>query len=1517
MTPIRIEIQFDAHNRAVIRAVENDLRNLGRQAANISFMNQAGRGNAIRQLESDMLRFSQTMSSRVAGAAHAVERGLTRVESVVLRLGRYGFYAAAAGIAVFTGSLAMLGREFIDINEQFRGLEITLRSAFHSVDIAKALRNELMKITAMSPVPVEDLAEFMRASSVNPFMRGQIATQVSQGTVNEEKGFLKDSIHLVEKILAFRPDKRTEDVIFSLREAFSGEFRSLIRRFDVPLSVITSAAKTSRAEMKADPRKAYDAINKFFSDLISPKAILEMLKQPSKLQAGIIEQAVKIPLGRIGEKGLFNKIIDKFWKMFLDLQDFVNNKLDPIAKSISDSMSKAVDYLSNSFGSLIEKFLTFSGVGKAQMPDLGVMERIGELAKKVTLSLSEKLPAFIESLDKVSEKTMAFFSALTEIATIIGKAVLFVGKALKGLFDINPYLAVGGLLVLSQWTKIIGLLFRKMATSLGDTYSNTFTRVGLNSGERVRLSTQQRLGHAVLPTGMVPPNSPRVLSNTPATFFRPGVTTYQLRDPLTGRFSRARTSAINSSPTGIDFTNRAIGTAMGAGAVLIKSVVGAGLVAAVTWVIDKIFTQVIEWVQKNKRKTEERVASAVRESAVRFERSVYSGIDKEKFDLRTVQNLDALRKEALKPADQQKAISDKVIFPYNRKVPLMEGDQSSKDFNALIKRLEESYGDDTVVTHLEPKQFTPKKFAGGALPEGAETSKSYLEATVRTFGATTYSGLASLIGDVNTDLQTALDARKQGRSEFQSVITGQMEKVEEGVFYWLHTTLKDLNNVAETYVKRSDVLTPALQEQFKDLQNQIVLMMDPGSYLEDSQQFRNAAKITSAFLQAGPSPLKSLIEDYEKAEISAFYPFEEATKELKNLRERNEQINVAMKELANNFGGFAVDLEKLSKGKLTFVESPEKLENMSAPFEKNALVLKDVQVKWADSLRSAADQFELRFGDQKFKDPTTGDPTTGKVMAERLREKAKQVLSGDVTGEEMTRLFNLLKGAQSDVMEQFVGGLVAVIDKTLLPMLLKNEVSPSMFSSLTDYMKGGSGFKQLDSSQQDELITRLKAIAISPDASKKDIDTARINQAKATVDLYKFLNKSFGSLGIGDTTMSKLLDPKIVMAQIEADRLETEHRDKTTTAAISNALSTIGDVGRLTQGMGGPAEAMQVADLQSALKQMGLSGDVSYLKKPSIGDENLGNYAYNLGKLGEDSARWAQEFADLALIQGDNTGLANQLNTSSRKMKEISSEISRLEKELTGGGFFKSLEDGFRGAVERMKLDAQNLADLGAGVAISIKENFGNAFADFITSAKDAKTAFSDMAKSIAKDLAQIASQKLSAQIFGTLLSIYSPGGNVANASSANGGGDMTVADRTYASGGLVTGGSGFQDDVPIMAMGGEYVIPKTVVDRVRPENLDRFVSEARGYSSGGLVTAHGPQTPPITRPNAPRTGGASFVVNIPINVPPSGSKASQDAPTFAKTNQMRKELEAQVLEVLTKHSRAGGAMWNMQHGNI
>lgn len=452
--PIRIVVDYSASGELVIKQALSNLDGL---------RDRVGRLAAAGPLSSRAMRTIGEDAERVANAYHgklSSAFGLARNEANHLfesidRFGHRAFYGLLGVTAAVSAGMFGLGRSFIQVNEDFAGLEITVKSALQSVQAARKIRDEVAAITAESPLPFKDLGEATRNIITMPFSRNKIAGQLSAGTLSDQQGFFRQSIKLIEQMVAFRPDKDAKDAMFSIREAMSGQFRSLIRRFDIPSTALSSASGVSVKELTTDPGKTFEALRTFFGNIITPEAINELIRQPKFLFQNAIEQVFHIPLLKIGDE-TYSVLVDNLTSLYNRITRFVQTKFDGFAKKIGGSLLSIFSTLSKAGETTAESLMSRVGYGKSDRPGETGFERGATMVQDAVASLSRSLPDLLK-------KTGDFFNRVYPLIERFGKIVFFLAEQFLRFVDFSPMLAALTLFFRSAITSVMASVLESAA----------------------------------------------------------------------------------------------------------------------------------------------------------------------------------------------------------------------------------------------------------------------------------------------------------------------------------------------------------------------------------------------------------------------------------------------------------------------------------------------------------------------------------------------------------------------------------------------------------------------------------------------------------------------------------------------------------------------------------------------------------------------------------------------------------------------------------------------------------------------------------------------------------------------------------------------------------------------------------------------------------------------------------------------------------------------------------------------
>ena len=123
-------------------------------------------------------------------------------------------------------------------------------------------------------------------------------------------------------------------------------------------------------------------------------------------------------------------------------------------------------------------------------------------------------------------------------------------------------------------------------------------------------------------------------------------------------------------------------------------------------------------------------------------------------------------------------------------------------------------------------------------------------------------------------------------------------------------------------------------------------------------------------------------------------------------------------------------------------------------------------------------------------------------------------------------------------------------------------------------------------------------------------------------------------------------------------------------------------------------------------------------------------------------------------------------------------------------------------------------------VAQTMKSSFAEAFRSITSGASTAGEAIAMMAQNVLDSISQVSSNMFANMMFAQMGGGRAQGGYVPG----------------YNSGGLIVGGSGYKDDVPIRATGGEFVIKKSAVNKIGVPTLNAINGMANGGMSMGKV---------------------------------------------------------------------------------
>lgn len=217
---------------------------------------------------------------------------------------------------------------------------------------------------------------------------------------------------------------------------------------------------------------------------------------------------------------------------------------------------------------------------------------------------------------------------------------------------------------------------------------------------------------------------------------------------------------------------------------------------------------------------------------------------------------------------------------------------------------------------------------------------------------------------------------------------------------------------------------------------------------------------------------------------------------------------------------------------------------------------------------------------------------------------------------------------------------------------------------------------------------------------------------------------------------------------------------------------------------------------------------------------------------------------------------------------------------------------GFDGkSLEHLKQTRDTAEDLGL--------TFSSAFEDAIVGGEG----FREVLAGITEDIARLAVRKsITEPAAGWLSTAFTTGlaafGGGTGSAGTYGGGQLGNL-YGFSSGGYT--GNGGRNEIAGVVHGGEYVVPKNVVDQPGMRNYLEQLSKTRGYLKGGYVGGGNSGGSSLSTP------GVSINVNAPITVQAGPGVSNADAQRQGR--QMGQAIKATVIQVIQEQKRQGGIL--------
>jgi hypothetical protein len=1472
---------------------------------------------------------------RFTGKLSALSQAMNNAGYAALSFIRIGLRVLVAEFTAATAAALALAKSFIEINEKFAQFEITLTSVFKNTADARAVREEVAQISAKSPLPFEDIANITRSAAVNPAFRSKITEQVSTGQLGNENGFLRRMTTLVEQMIAFRPDKKAEDAIFSIREAASGQFRSLIRRFDVSLPTISAISGVSPAEMKASPDKAFEAMETFFGSLIDKEAIRKAALQPSRLFETVVEQMLTIPLLKIGStkvQGGKQTFYEQSFEPLRNLYDQAvaftsgNSKgsapVDMYAEQAAGRLSSIFEKVISFFSKGIESLLSRFGLDSAS-DSSPLIERMA----KLTIKGLEYLDAnIIPLLEEASKILTSVFTALQKLANMVLNFIRTFGPIVAS----NPLGAIAAAgavvpaskLLLSNGLQTLGNLPGRAPIGQGAVLAG-------GAGLGANVASVAAMASAVI-VSIAGGAAVGLLINAIADKYTNGGFSKGVQKVFENESVQQNDiAAFGDQRIQRMLQNRDKGALEGE-------------IAKVQRIVDLSNKNVgmLDFPQK---------ANDLKLMMQGFGPSGSDPFDKAKIEdfenylqrLKNAVGLYSMKTEELAKIEAEKAAQERLILQRDTVQSLQERSLSKGISGDIFQDIRDSerFPNLAKTGRIENSLASVQSVQGSdALAEFSDGMEGLSQPFMKLQDS--LSERAKVVSQVKADIETV--GRLAGGSDKEQL--RQMAAEYRSIFQELkskESVLKDTNVVLRG-------VTMSYEEAVAQVERSINALGGVGGDLDNFTKTLKDTRLTS-----GKTALFQAALD------------------------NNKSVGMAL----DTFGGLMKDFEGTDKLRSMYVEQlRETLEKTGVPFTKQMQELADVAVSYAndnpDNIKKGQENMEKLkqavldassrmiqgvanglSGPIQTATPTgpgqaftlpSGAPRGGtpKSIAANAEGFISMRGTSFATDQDVAR-YKAAKAQGMTDREAFrygdngLGASGRITNNYQTPMVaLPSNLIKQLFGSLkqgwgqeVEVMSplNGARFKASveDHSGTNPVIDLNPAAALMAGASEDNVDKPPFDQM-----MFRALGTKNVSFDPSDAVKQNEVQIEMSKGRIESMQraaAQNKTESKTYMMAVQDAVASLENMlGGLDSLKDGKFTQMMKSDVLDKIKAIPALSPDTFKNVDTLftNVEKFGNQGVDvLVKKLNEAGTIADKVADaLELAATKTTDLEdqNRLKDQAQKFRFQGAQMVDRAKDLSPveKNPIQTFGEGALGEWKQPEGYFNNLAKEGQAAAELIRGSFANAFAGFVMGTMSAKDAFKSFVGSVLEGLAKMAAEKASEAIFALI-------GNVA--SSALGGGGTggswfsgaattagTTAVKTFASGGRIEGGTGARDDVPILAMGGEYIIRKSAVqkygngllqaineERIQQFNTGGYVQPVQTFAEGGVVK-------PVGREAASEKFGDTFKVDVNVKV--GEGRDDKDGDTAQNKEKQARELgkavRTSVMAELERQQRPGGMLY-------
>ena len=310
----------------------------------------------------------------VSSAAKMLQSAFSKLSHVLV-----GVTAAIGGVtAGVTGAIAAFGafgKSVVNTTDEFRRNTLALTGVYRTPTKAHEMLQVAYATSASMPMSYSSAMTTLNEISAIPSVQRLLRSPDSKIS----SAMMEKMFKVITAMTTMRPDKTASDAVFSLRNAFAGDLRSLQRRFDLPVNSISNTKNTiGLGKVKNDPMAMLDSLNNYFDSFLD----MDVITQVSRT-IGVITEKIKgsfdLFKANIGNSGLYDLVLKDVDKIKDIVTGFVDSDYGKeIARRISDALGNAYEAVKGIAEKIGKSILGAFGFDKDNIDIANIITTLGE-----------------------------------------------------------------------------------------------------------------------------------------------------------------------------------------------------------------------------------------------------------------------------------------------------------------------------------------------------------------------------------------------------------------------------------------------------------------------------------------------------------------------------------------------------------------------------------------------------------------------------------------------------------------------------------------------------------------------------------------------------------------------------------------------------------------------------------------------------------------------------------------------------------------------------------------------------------------------------------------------------------------------------------------------------------------------------------------------------------------------------------------------------------------------------------